>query len=235
MAGHEGWTPFGLNECTAGTWRGFRYVKDNDPAVTLLFDKNGYIAGLQMGVLKSELPSNGSIPPEQITPPWIEDTDKDMWLLTAYFIPPDDICSDGRTEAEYQEEGTGTDLYIQTGPDPTSDIMAIPLQQADLEGSEWTEGKCVWGMGKHYWWNLRVDMDCHEFYPVFVMYNGGKLDTFGWNIGTYLNSPRYEHPGIDRVKYPLDPVPTCLDDHFQTPSRIHVYLTSGYPPFTNHC
>ena len=26
---------------------GYRYIKDNDPAVILLFDKNGYIAGIQ--------------------------------------------------------------------------------------------------------------------------------------------------------------------------------------------
>ncbi|CAH1257654.1 CD209 [Branchiostoma lanceolatum] len=217
---------------SAGTWRGFRYVKDNDPAVTLLFDKNGFIAGLQMGVRKSELPSDGSIPPGQITPPWIED--KDMWLLTAYFIQPSDICSDGRTEAEYQDEGTGTDLYIQTGPNPTSDIMAFPLQQPDLEGTEWTEGKCFWGMCKHYWWNLRVDMDCKELFPVFIMYNGGKLDAFGWNIGTYLDSPRYEHPppGFGTYK---DPVPTCLADRSRIVSTMHVYLTNGYPPFFNHC
>ncbi|CAH1257656.1 Hypp1872 [Branchiostoma lanceolatum] len=232
MAEQEGWTLFGPNRCTAGTWRGFRYVKDNDPAVTLLFDKNGYIAGLQMGVLKSELPSDGSIPPQQVTPPWIED--KDMWLLTAYFIQPSDICSDGRTEAEYQDEGTGTDLYIQTGPNPTSDIMTIPLQQSDLEGTEWTEGKCFWGMGKHYWWNLRVDMDCKEFYPVFIMYNGGKLDAFGWNIGTYLGSPRYEHPAAGFGMF-MDPVPTCLADHSGSLSTMHVYLTNGYPPFFNHC
>eukprot|EP00058_Branchiostoma_floridae_P022837 XP_002608327.1 hypothetical protein BRAFLDRAFT_125499 [Branchiostoma floridae] len=219
--------------CTAGTWRGFRYVKDNDPAVTLLFDKNGYIAGLQMGVRKNELPPDGSIPPQQVTPPWIEDTDQDMWLLTAYFIQPSDICSDGRTEAEYQEEGTGTDLYIQTGPNPTSDIMAIPLYQSDLQGTEWVEGKCFWGMGKHYWWNLRVDMDCREFYPVFIMYNGGKLNAFGWDIMNYLDSPRYEHPSAFGLF--IDTVPTCLTDQSQSLSTMHVYLTNGFPPFYNHC
>lgn len=31
-------------------FRGNRYMKDNDTAVILLFDKNGYIAGIQAGV-----------------------------------------------------------------------------------------------------------------------------------------------------------------------------------------
>ncbi|XP_019646316.1 PREDICTED: uncharacterized protein LOC109486851 [Branchiostoma belcheri] len=230
----QGWTQFGSKSCRAGTWLGFRYVKDNDPAVTLLFDKNGYIAGLQMGVKKSELPPDGSVPPRQVTPPWIEDRNNNMVLLTAYFIQPSDICRDGRTETEYEEEGTGTDLYIQTGPNPTVDIMAIPKEQEDLEGTEWTEGRCFWGMGKHYWWNLRVDMPCEEFYPVFIMYNGGKLDSFGWNIGTYLSSPRYEHPSGGFGMF-MKPVPTCLADHSENLSTMHVYLTNGYPPLNNHC
>lgn len=31
-------------------WRGARYVKNNDPALTLLYDVNGYIAGIQTTV-----------------------------------------------------------------------------------------------------------------------------------------------------------------------------------------
>lgn len=33
-----------------GQFRGIRYIKDNDHAVILLFDVNGYIAGVQCGV-----------------------------------------------------------------------------------------------------------------------------------------------------------------------------------------
>jgi len=34
---------------------GNRYIKDNDPAVMLLYDVNGYIAGIQAGVSSSDL------------------------------------------------------------------------------------------------------------------------------------------------------------------------------------
>lgn len=32
------------------TFLGKRYMKDNDPAVILIYDVNGYIAGIQAGV-----------------------------------------------------------------------------------------------------------------------------------------------------------------------------------------
>ena len=33
-----------------GNFLGKRYMKDNDPAVILIYDVNGYIAGIQAGV-----------------------------------------------------------------------------------------------------------------------------------------------------------------------------------------
>ncbi|KAH7987058.1 hypothetical protein HPB52_024546 [Rhipicephalus sanguineus] len=42
-----------LNNQCAGTFYGFRFMKDNDPSVVLLYDVNGVIAGLQSGVLSN--------------------------------------------------------------------------------------------------------------------------------------------------------------------------------------
>ena len=50
-------------------------------------------------------------------------------------------------------------------------------------------------VGVHYWYNNRVDMSCSEFFPVFLMYNNGTLNSFGWAFGINLQeSPRFEHP-----------------------------------------
>ncbi|XP_019628073.1 PREDICTED: uncharacterized protein LOC109472673 [Branchiostoma belcheri] len=234
MAEEKGWTQFGEKTCSAGTWQGFRYVKNSDPAVILLFDKNGYIAGMQMGVYKSDLPSDGSIPPSRITPPWIEDRSKDMLLLTAYFIQPSKICRAGRTDAEYQAEGTGTGLYIQTGPNSTSDVMAAPLRQADADGTDWTRGECFWAMGQHYWYKFRPDMNCDDFYPVFLMYNDGRLNGFGWNINTVLDSPRYESPPTGALSLFFAQKPPCFDEHVRRGlSTLHIYLDDS--PSSNFC
>ncbi|XP_035696686.1 uncharacterized protein LOC118430084 [Branchiostoma floridae] len=257
MADEKGWTQFGPKSCSAGTWQGFRYVKNSDPAVILLFDKNGYIAGMQMGVYKSELPSDGSVPPARITPPWIKDESKDMLLLTVYFVQPSEkhensrsriidiitrlyvtttgnICGEGRTDDEYQEAGTGTGLYIQTGPNPTSDVMSAPLQQADVEGTDWTRGECFWAMGQHYWYKFRPDMNCDDFYPVFLLYNDGKLNGFGWNINTPLDSPRYESPPTGAVSLFFAQKPPCFDEHVHRGiSTLHIYLDDS--PSSNFC
>lgn len=41
---------FTLGGMTGTKFNGNRYRKDNDPATMVLFDKNGYIAGIQAGV-----------------------------------------------------------------------------------------------------------------------------------------------------------------------------------------
>lgn len=50
--------------------------------------------------------------------------------------------------------------------------------------------------GKHFWYDLRVDLDCNKAFPVFLLYNGGELTGFGWTMLTNLTSPRYEHPTL---------------------------------------
>lgn len=53
---------------------------------------------------------------------------------------------------------------------------------------------CIFCIGVHYWFNSRKDMSCDEFYPVFLLYNGGQLNAFGWAFQSALTSPRVEHP-----------------------------------------
>ena len=54
--------------------------------------------------------------------------------------------------------------------------------------------------GQHYWYNISRDMDCENFFPVFLLYNGGRLNGFGWNTQGDLKSSRYEHPTADKLK-----------------------------------
>ena len=37
-------------------------------------------------------------------------------------------------------------------------------------------------------------MDCDNFFPVFLLYNGGKLNAFGWALGGDAQDPNFEHP-----------------------------------------
>jgi hypothetical protein len=37
-------------------------------------------------------------------------------------------------------------------------------------------------------------MNCEDFFPAFLLYNGGKLNAFGWATMGDFKSNRYEHP-----------------------------------------
>uniref|UniRef100_A0A1I8FB74 BHLH domain-containing protein n=1 Tax=Macrostomum lignano TaxID=282301 RepID=A0A1I8FB74_9PLAT len=50
--------------------------------------------------------------------------------------------------------------------------------------------------GQHYWYNMRKNMNCDDFMPYFLLYNGGKLDGFGFAMTANYNGEYYEHPTV---------------------------------------
>ena len=67
--------------------------------------------------------------------------------------------------------------------------------------------------GNHYWYNISQNMDCKDFFPVFLLYNGGKLNAFGWAIGGDAQDKNFEHPEKAYLKV----------IHFLIPSNISDY------------
>ena len=69
------------------------------------------------------------------------------YYLTAYFIDPMNVCS---KSTKRDKKYVGNQLSIQIGnhKDGSPKAMKIPLREEDMEGTDWVEGKCVWGMGK---------------------------------------------------------------------------------------
>jgi len=209
------------DQCAAGSvFRGRRYWYGNDPAVLTLYDVNGYIAGKQT-----------SIPKSQYTPsayntghPFI--SDGDYWTLTVYFVDPATICSTGRSAAEYANEGTGYGMWIQNGTNPDTDYVKLPDTELAASSTKWNKGKCVPTMGVHYWYATSTDMPCDQFFPFFPMFNGGKLNAVGILLNVNLESKRYEathgFPGSF-----ITPPPACMavDPSYQHTSTMHLYMT----------
>eukprot|EP00058_Branchiostoma_floridae_P022839 XP_002608329.1 hypothetical protein BRAFLDRAFT_89333 [Branchiostoma floridae] len=221
----EGWVDFSRGaSCDGDFYRGSRYIKDNDPAVMLLFDKNGYIAGPQNRPLcqRSRSPNHEH-----------GNDDGDMFVITAYFIDPASVCT-GRSDATFTLEGTGVGLYLQNGPNPEADYELIPRDEDNLATTLWTKGGCFYTMGQHYWYDTSADMDCEDFFPVFLLYNSGRLNGFGWNINADLNSPRYEHPAVDVLDMFFQDTPACFVQHAQRGlTTQHIYLDDS--PSFNFC
>jgi len=205
---------------------GQRYVKNGDSAVMLLFDKNGYIAGIQAGVPKNL--ANGF--PSRAVRGLFNDKGSE-YVITAYFTNPSKICSEGRSTSQFEREGTGSGLYVQTGPNPRTDIMAVPMQEAQVASTKWTKGKCFVGMGQHYWYNTSEDMDCDNFFPMFLLYKSGTLNGFGWAFDADLSSDMFEHPPPALFSMFMDPVPKCLMNRPTRLSTLHVYMSNPYSVF----
>jgi len=227
----KGWQK--ISDCDVNApWRGNRYIKAGDYSVILLFDVKGFIAGIQTSIPKN---LKEGYPTSHLQPPFISDPNpllEDRWTITAYFVDPSTICTTGRTLETFKEEGTGTDLYLQLSDKPEESKL-MPKDESGMAGTKWTEGKCFITMGKHYWYGLNENMDCDKFFPVFLLYNGGKLNAFGFALGANLTSPRYEHPGQIGIKATMNNPPKCLLDRADHESTMHVYLTSH--PTTNTC
>jgi len=206
-----------------GPYAGIRYWKDSDPAVMLIFDKNGIVAGIQTAVPKSTwTPSAGP----NVGHPYVDDGT--YFTLTAYFVDPSTICDKGRTQDDLTHQGTGTGLYIQNGTDPLKSVLTIEPNESEMKKTKWTYGHCFYTMGDHYWYNVRKDMPCNEFYPACMLYNKGKLNAFCWALNAELTSPRYEHPTAAVLKTFIDPVPDCMysDPAYKQLSTMHIYFSS---------
>ncbi|OPL20438.1 hypothetical protein AM593_04105, partial [Mytilus galloprovincialis] len=160
-------------------------------ALILIYDVQGYIAGISAAVSNSL--ANGWPSTFLKNYPFV--LSGNYYHISAYFVNPANICTSGRSAVEYKQQGVGTDLYIQNGTDPiTNYAIKIPHEQSDISSTQWTEGRCFPSMGKNYWFNVRKDMNCDEFWPAFLLYNGGKLNAFGWAMYANITSPRIEHP-----------------------------------------
>ncbi|KAK6170277.1 hypothetical protein SNE40_018704 [Patella caerulea] len=209
------------------SFRGNRYVKDDDYAIVLLYDVQGYIAGMQAGIPDGQ---ENKYPFDGIKPPFINDNGYNY--MTAYFVDPSTICKTGRSSSDFEDSGTGTNLYFQNGNNPETNHMLIPRDEAAIGDPKWKKGKCFQGMGVHYWYDARTDTDCNAFFPVFLLYNRGKLNGFGWAFTTDLTSPRYEHPDPSVFKAFITEVPECLYTVGKI-ATMHIYMTDT--PQLNLC
>jgi len=51
----------------------------------------------------------------------------------------------------------------------------------------------------HYWYDISKDMSCDDTFPVFLLYNGGRLNGFGWAFNPDIKGTSwFEHPTKDQ-------------------------------------
>ena len=152
-----------------------------------------------------------------------------FWSITAYFTDPASVCSKSSSK-----QSTGDRLVFVS----SKQSVNIPLKESDIT-SYWTKGQCFWTMGVHYWANVNgqvtVDMNADDFVPIFLQYNKGELNGFGWGFNGNLTSTRYEHPTVSVLPQFFKEVPKFFSDPTKSNviSTMHLYLDST--PQLNFC
>ena len=216
---------------TVGCLEGFtgnRYILNNDKEVILIFDANGLIAGIS-STLKKGLPFN--FPSEKIQQ-YFED-EGDSYTFSAYFVDPKKVCTKSIT-GTWSWDGTGDRLVFYS----KQASVQVPIKESELSDF-WTLGQCYKGMGVHYWASvsgkLTKDTDSDDFFPVFLLYNKGKLNGFGWAFNADLPSKRYEHPGPPVYPFFFKDIPDFFYDNKKVGvlSTLHIYLDNT--PQLNAC
>lgn len=216
---------------TVGCLEGFngnRYILNNDNEVMLLFDANGLIAGIST-TIKKGLPFNF---PSQKVRIFLDD-EGDSYTLSAYFVDPKKVCTKSLT-GTWSWDGTGDRLVFYS----KQALVQAPINENELS-SFWTQGRCFKAMGVHYWASLSgkvtKDTDPDDFFPVFLLYNKGKLNAFGWAFNANLTSKRFEHPSETAFPLILKDVPDYLYDRKKSSvqSTLHIYLDNT--PHLNAC
>jgi charged multivesicular body protein 7 len=238
-----GWEKLSQTCTNDNNFYGFRYMLNNDPGVTLLYDVNGVIAGIQMNLLKSEvLSSKNKYKYDKVS--MFQTTTingKDVFTLTAYFVNPGTICTTGRNETDLKTKGTGDSLFLQNGaklPLDSTNLIRVPLKRSNAIRDGWTKNQCFYGMGYHNFYKSEEfqSTNCEEIRPVFLLYNSNdELHGFGFAGNGVASSPRFEHPGRSAIKAIIgNDAAECILDATQTPgiSTVHVYFIKR-PYFIN--
>jgi len=216
-----------LSGC-AGKFLGQRFIRGNDVGLMLLYDSHGLIAGIQTGIPASMITTEQYYKFSQ-QKMFNRDTvvGIDAYILTAYFVDPTTIC-----QSNSRDKGkTGTGLWLQNGADPIRDSFHSPLHQTEISQTKWVQGACFPTMGIHYWYDNRVDSDCDTFFPVFLLYNKGKLTGLGWVVfGKYDFTERTEFPPLAAILGFLKPVPTCMAQRYNDAggfTTMHIYFNAA--------
>ena len=230
------WTPVDdSNECKEagnGKFLGHRFAppKSEPTEITLIYDANGYIAGMQSVVPKDKT-FNDKYFKFSTSKIYNEDVINgvEVYVTTAYFVDPTVICEAGRTKKEFDRDGTGDALFIQNGPTPKN-IEAAPLSSQEAKETEWFRHKCVENMGEH-WLKMGYGeiQACDEGFPVFLLFeNGGDRSLIGfvWSHVAWFTNFRNEHCRSFGLGYIFEKVPQCVYDLSKDPgmTSLHVYF-----------
>jgi len=218
------------NDCSEGaSFPGNRYAPpEENPEMVFVFDVNGFIAGMQSVVAKKFVSAEFDFGAAK----WYHEDNvlgNDAFLTSAYFVDPAIICQGGRTQDDFDIDGTGNRLLFQNGP-TVNDVIAAPLTLDSAEAdATWFKHYCFLNMGRHYFQlNYDVNAPCDDLTPIQLIYSGGVLNGFVWQhpAAIPMDGSRWEEVNSFGLSQIVDRPPQCLYDLVESPGvrTMHTYL-----------
>jgi hypothetical protein len=214
----DGWVQ--IQSCKDAGSPGYVYIKDNDISAAPIYDEAGSFAGLAVGWTKSHPAYTGFF--TQVTL-----ANQTFFRLLSFNRDPSTICKVNRSPVK---NVVGDRLWIQSAP---GKYVKAPLEvgnESALTKAGFFKGRCLPTMGVH-WWSYSGDsrIPCSKFFPVFLLYNKGKLNAWGLAPGEnleYQSSKYFEHPSQSALKalFQSDAFPQCILAQPEI-SSMHIYYT----------
>lgn len=218
------------NQCEieGAKFAGKRYIRStSDIQMVLLFDANGFIAGMQSPVpLKNtydnkyfDFDASAAYNKDEIN-------GETVYVSTAYFVDPAIICT-GRTQEEYDVDGTGTGLHFQNGETPETYVTAPLTETAALAEGRWFKHYCFLNMGNHFFeFNYDPEQNCQDVFPAQLVYEDDNLKGFVFQHTGDIAGDRWEQPDSLAINAIVDRPPKCLLDLTEEPGQrtMHVYF-----------
>jgi charged multivesicular body protein 7 len=228
----EGWIELD-NQCdVAGAkFAGRRFVRSaSDIQMVLLFDINGFIAGVQSPVPVANTYNNQYFDYDASAAYNLDViSGVDAYVTTIYFVEPSIICSTGRTQEEYDVDGTGNGLWFQNGADYSAENLVVaPLtEDAAVAEGRWYKHFCFLNMGNHFFeYDHTPDQDCGKIFPAQLVYEDNNLKGFVWQHVADMEGDRWEKPDGLAIGAIVDRPPSCPIPLTETPGlrTMHFYL-----------
>lgn len=211
-------------------FNGIPLTNPEDKALVALYDRNGIIAGVQAYLPVDEVKTQGNVLQYSRVPMInkVELGGRQFYVVTAYFMQPDSICTHGRSKSEMRREGTATGLWFQNGPKPT-ELVRAPTVRREAIQQGWTDNPCLSKMGFHNFFQFShpESMDCTDLRPVFLLFTPEQqLLGFGFSFIGNGVSKQFEHVNKQVSRLTIGNVPQCVDQLIDNVgiSTLHVYL-----------
>jgi len=228
----EGWVQISSCADNNPNFPGDRFVRSvEDKDIVIMLDGNGFIAGMQ-SVLMKEYTLNETFnfdnDPYYVLGDW---NGEEAYFITAYFVDPAIICNGGRTEEEFENEGTGNMFAFQYGP-TSMDLQMIPMTKDEmLSNDEWYEHQCFVNMGEHFFLippNVGDDYNCDEGHTFLqILYWQGNLNGFIFSHSAHLEGSRWEIPTAAAISNIAIGQPKCVSELADAGriTTMHVYMS----------